>query len=62
MKIKVSLKQKYNEIVMEFKSWSTAKDWIWTALLTSPDIKITIEGIQEEPAEEPALTDTDFND
>jgi len=63
MKVKVTLKQQYNEIVLVFRGWQTAQEWAEEALLSGENVKVTME---EEPellqeVQQP-LQDTDFDD
>ena len=46
MKVKVTLKQQYNEIVLVFRGWQTAQEWAEEALLSGENVKVTME---EEP-------------
>ena len=46
MKVKVTLKQGYNEIVLVFRGWQTAQEWAEEALLSGENVKVAME---EEP-------------
>ena len=46
MKVRVTLKQQYNEIVLVFRGWQTAQEWAEEALLSGENVKVTME---EEP-------------
>lgn len=52
MKVKVTLKQGYNEIVLVFRGWQTAQEWAEEALLSGENVKVTME---EEPEAEVQL-------
>lgn len=51
MKVKVTLKQGYNEIVLVFRGWQTAQEWAEEALLSGENVKVTMEE-ELEPLQE----------
>lgn len=51
MKVKVTLKQQYNEIVLVFRGWQTAQEWAEEALLSGENVKVTMEE-ELEPLQE----------
>lgn len=59
MKVKVTLKQNYNEISVVFPGWHRAQAWAEEAVRFCPEIKASMEAV---PEPELPFQDTDSDD